>query len=178
VKYLREVDREVGGALENKDAPLVFAGDVSLFPVYKEANRYPALVESFVRGNPDGLSATDLHALAWPLVQEQVNEGRRKTLAAVEEAVGSRKGSTDIAGIIGAAAGGRVETLLVAAGEHVWGRYDAPRQDVQVLPDRVSGSEDLLNVAAIHTLRNGGRVLVTEPDEFSFADTIAAAYRF
>jgi hypothetical protein len=178
VEYFRAVDKEVARALDDGNAPLVFAGDVSLFPVYKEANSYPALVESSVRGNPDGVSATDLHALAWPLVQEQLDEGRRKTLAAVEAAVGSRKGSTDIAGIIGAAAGGRVETLLVATGKHVWGRYNAPKQNIQVLPDRVSDCEDLLNVAAVHTLRNGGTVLVVDPDELRFAGAVAAAYRF
>jgi hypothetical protein len=162
----------------DENAPLVFAGDVSLFPLYKQANSYPSLVESFVRGNPDALSATELHAQAWPLVQEQLDAGRRKTLAAVEEAVGSGKGSTDIAGVIGAAVGGRVETLLVASGEHVWGRYNAAEQNVQVLPDRAADSEDLTNVAAVHTLRNGGSVLVVEPGELPFAGAVAAAYRF
>jgi hypothetical protein len=178
VKYLREVDREVGRALENKNAPLVFAGDVSLFPLYKQANSSPSLVESFIRGNPDELSSTELHAQAWPLVEEQLDARCRKTLAAVEEAVASGKGATDIAGTIGAAVRGRVETLLLGEGEHVWGRYNAPEQNVQVLPDRVADSEDLLNVAAIHTLRNGGRVLVVKPDELAFAGAVAAAYRF
>jgi hypothetical protein len=176
--YLRDIDGAVTDVIGGRRAPLVFAGDVSLFPLYREVNSYKPLVEPSLQGNFDAFSATDLHARAWPLVQEQLAERRQDLLASVLEAIGSGKGSTDVAAVINAAAAGRVGTVILTHGKQLWGRYNADARNVQVLSGRQTDTEDLLNLAAIHTLRNGGDVWIAEPDELPAGDMIAAAYRF
>ncbi|PIV00597.1 MAG: hypothetical protein COS57_15555, partial [Syntrophobacterales bacterium CG03_land_8_20_14_0_80_58_14] len=56
LKYFRLIDRGLHDLLRDERAPLVLAGVDYLFPIYREANTYPRLIEEGIPGNPQGIS--------------------------------------------------------------------------------------------------------------------------
>ena len=67
--YFREIDRVVSDYLQMRTEPLLFAGVDYLLPIYQAVNSYPHLVPTPIAGNPDLLSASEISARAWPLVE-------------------------------------------------------------------------------------------------------------
>ena len=57
LKYFRLIDRGLHDLLRDERAPLVLAGVEYLFPIYREANTYPHLIEEGIPGNPKGTSS-------------------------------------------------------------------------------------------------------------------------
>lgn len=176
--YFRQIDAEVSRALEGVHAPLIFAGDVSLFPLYQQANTYRELQPDFVRGNPDRMSLADLHDKAWPIVRQRFREKRHELVERVRNSIASEKGSTRLSSIVHNAVKGRNELVLMPPHTHKWGRYNGDVNEVQVLPQREPGCEDLLNVAASYTLANSGRVLLVPKGEMPAGAEAAAAFRY
>jgi len=64
LRYFQRVDRGVMNLLNDEQDPLVLAGVDYLFPIYKEASQYSNLIDEAIKGNPDELSATNLHQKA------------------------------------------------------------------------------------------------------------------
>lgn len=81
--------------------------------------------------------------------------------------------------ILPAARDGRVDALVVASDEAVWGRFDADSSKLAAAhgsPGR--GEEDLLNLAVVLALRQGGRALVMPRSERPGRHLAADALRF
>ncbi len=175
--YMRKVNEEVTRALRGRKSPLIFAGDVTMFPLYQQANTYPHLLNEFVVGSPKPLSHKQLYDKAWPIVRERLEEERRKTVQRIDAAVRTHKGETNVPGIIQQCAAGRCDTLLLSSRAHFWGRYNGDGK-VQPLGERKADAEDLLNIAALETLRHGGRVAVLENEEMPQQAVAAASFRF
>ena len=178
MEYLRLVDEGVRKALAGRSAPLVFAGDVGLFPFYRDANQYERLEPEYVAGNPEIWTLPELHRRAWPIVQEKLDAERDRARAAVEESVGRGRGSHELGEVVRAAQDGRVRFLLVAAGRHVWGQYQPPSATVTVRQDRDWDSEDLINVCVLLTVRCAGRVFELPPADMPRGAAVAAAFRY
>ena len=70
------------------------------------------------------------------------------------------------------------DVVLVPPHTHKWGRYNGEADEVQVLPQREPGCEDLLNVAASYTIASSGRVLLVPKDEMPAGADAAAAFRY
>jgi hypothetical protein len=68
-QWFRTIDKEVGGLLSDAQSPLVLAGVDTLFPLYKEVNTHPHLMEEGIPGNPEGMKTEDLHQQAWAIVE-------------------------------------------------------------------------------------------------------------
>ena len=55
LKYFRMIDRGLHDLLKDERTPLVLAGVEYLFPIYREANTFPHLIDEGIPGNPYGL---------------------------------------------------------------------------------------------------------------------------
>ena len=66
--FFREVDKSLNKTLVKKDYPLVIAGVEYLLPLYKEANKYPKLIEKGITGNPEKADLHELHKKSLPIV--------------------------------------------------------------------------------------------------------------
>ena len=161
--YFRQVDEEVRRALNGNRAPLIFAGDAPLFPLYQKANQYDPLTDRFIRGNPDELTLDEIHEKAVPIMADKLRASQEKTSRRVAAALANGRGETRPAPLLLSALSGRVDLLLVARGASLWGTVQQERGQVQVHPERTAQSEDLVNLAAAHTLRHGGIVVVQDP---------------
>ncbi|MEL6458945.1 MAG: hypothetical protein AAFY21_15240 [Cyanobacteria bacterium J06641_2] len=164
----------------DEQVPLVLAGVEFLIPMYKEANSYQYLMEDAVTGNPEIISTQELHSQALPIVENYWNNSYKKALDAYNELLGNNTGnaSNSLEEIVPAAYYQKIDTLLVAKGEHKWGLFDKGSQKVHLHQQEETGDEDLLDLAAAHTLINGGSVYVVEPEKVPANKTVAAIFRY
>lgn len=177
-RWFRMIDKELAPVLGGGKAPLVLAGVEYLLALYKDANAYPQLVEQGIFGNPEDLSYEELHTRAWTLVQPVFMQARQATAARYMQLAGTGQTTADVREAVPAAYHGRIEVLFVAAGVQVWGHFDADTNMVHVHDTPELGGGDLLDLAAIHTLLNGGLVYAVEPTEVPDHRNLAAVYRY
>ncbi|MGH9010555.1 MAG: hypothetical protein ACRDYF_12025 [Acidimicrobiia bacterium] len=173
-RYFRVVDRAVSARLAGERAPLILAAVSYYVPLYRRISNYPNVVEEAVVGNPDGLSAAELHARAWPSMERHFAAERQAALAAYA----AGRGPGPVASVeeaVAAAVLGRVATLFVARGATIWGRVDLLTGAAEVHDEVLDGDVDLLDVAATRTFLTGGAVYVLDPPDIPEPDEPVAA---
>jgi hypothetical protein len=158
LSYFRQVNNGLESFLKNQQAPLILAGVDYLLPIYHEANTYAHLLPDGISGNPETLTLEELHTQAWQIAQPYFDLAKVSTISHYEELQGSDKTANTIEKVVTAAYSQRVETLFVPIGETVWGVFDPERNSVQIHVQQETGDKDLLDLAALHTLTNGGTV--------------------
>lgn len=180
LRYFHRIDKGLHEYLKNERAPLVLAGVDYLFPIYKEVNTYPFIVDEGIEGNPDRLSPEQLHEKAWKIVQPRLERAIDKAVCKYKgfEGTGSGLASSDIHEILDAAFQGRIEYLLVAVGAHLWGSYDPNAGEIRFDEKPENDNEDLLDYAAVHTIWNRGTVYVVERERVPGDRPFAAMFRF
>jgi hypothetical protein len=174
--YFQKLDRALHPLLRGERAPLVLAGVDYLLPLYHQANTYPHLLEAGIEGRPDGLSCQQLHDRAWALVRPHIHEARRKAAALYGRLAGTGRTSANWEEAVHVACRGEVEALFVAVDRECWGTVDAATGQVVVHEQPEPGDEDLLNLAAVHTLSCGGLVYATRAEEVPGGGPAAAIF--
>lgn len=177
-EYFRQIDRGLHSVLKDERVPLVLAGVDYLFPIYREANTYPYLLGEGISGNPERLSAAELHDRAVEVLQPYFARSREEAVARYRELAGTERVSEDIEAIVPAAVYGRVETLFVAVGSHQWGRYNPSADEVILDSELQPGDEDLLDLASVHTILNRGTVYAVEAGQVPGGLSVAAVLRY
>ena len=155
--FVYHIAQVIDRRLAEERAPLVLATDVSNVPLWKEASRYPYLTDAFVNGGPDHLSPNELHAKAWPLIEQGLIAEREALHQRIYERENPRS-SFGLAFVVAAAIRGQVDSLFIDCSRPWWGMYDAENDTVFVHPKAQPGDRDLVELAAVATLRHGGRV--------------------
>ena len=180
LRYFHQVDEGLRDLLRDEEAPLVLAGVDYLLPIYQEANSYLHLVDERIEGNPEEMSADELHEQAWAIVHPLFLSAQQEAAAQYRQlaGTGSEQASGDLKRLISAAYHGRVETLFVAVGLQQWGAFDPATNAVHLHERAEPGDEDLLDFAAIHTLSNGGSVYAVEPGNVPDDAPLAAVLRY
>jgi hypothetical protein len=180
LRFLQQVDRGVSNLLAGETVPLLLAGVEYLLPIYHEANTYPHLLGDGITGNPDEMSAEELHHKAWGVVAPHFQEARQKAVEVYLHLKGtdSERASDDLAEIVPAAYFERVGHLFVPVDVERWGAWDSESGRVEIHEERRTGDEDLLDLAAVQTLINGGVVYALGLDEIPGGGLIAAILRF
>ena len=179
LRWFRRIDDELPNLFIGRQSPMVLAGVEYLFPLYKEANTYPHLLEEGIAGNPEELTPEELHARAWPLVQPTFMEAREEAVARYSQLVGTGQTTADVREAVLAAHRGRVNVLFVALGIQVWGKFDPSTDTVHLHQDHEPGDEDLLDLTAIQSILNGGTVYAVEPEQVpEHGAPLAAVFRY
>lgn len=179
-RYFRKINSGLSAWLANEHAPLLLAGVDYLLPLYKEVNSYPYLVDKGISGNPEELRAEELGLRGWAIVEPMFEQARQQAAAQYQQLRGNanERAANDPAQIVPAAFHGRIETLFVALGERLWGRFDAEAGTVELHQEEERGDDDLLNTVAIQTMLNGGTVYAVPLAEMPDETALAAVYRY
>jgi hypothetical protein len=156
LRLFREVDHGLQHAVSDRRAPLVLAGVDYLRPLYRAASAYPEILEGGLSGNPDHLGARELHRRAWALVADRFRSDQRAVAGRCRALERRGRATSDLRRIVAAALGGRVESLLVPMGTERWGSVDPATGAAQLHRRARPGAVDLLDLAAVETLRHGG----------------------
>lgn len=177
-KFFNLLDKGVQALIGDRNAPLVLAGVEFLFPLYQQVCDLPNLLEDGVPGNPDELSAEELHARAWPVVEPVFTKGQETAVSRYQELAGTGQTSNEIEDVVTAADDGRVDTLFVALGTRRWGTFDRQERTVTLSEGNGPGTEDLVDFAAIQTVLKGGTVYAVPPEQVPESGAVAAVYRY
>lgn len=178
-EYFRAVDRAVTKYLGvDGQRPLVFAGVHSMLPLYRSVNSYRGLEGGSIDGNPELLSLSELHRRAWAIVEPRFHGDQQRVLANLQAHGETDLATCDLPAILAAAHEGRVESLVVAAKTCCWGKYDAATGDFRLEDEHASDACDLLNWAAVETIRHGGEVFAIELEPLGMHEVAAAVLRY
>ena len=177
-KFFSILDRGLHDFLGDRRAPLVLAGVDYLLPIYREATSYPNTLDDGVTGNPDALDPDELHERAWSLVEGRFRAERHEAEERYGDLTGTGRAGRELDEIVPAAVDGRVDTLWVATGVRRWGRFDEASRKITHHDEQTPESEDLLDLAAVHTYLNSGKVWAVDPDEVPGEGEAAAVYRY
>ena len=177
-RYLQQIDKGIKEVLRQNRVPLILAGVDYLASIYREVSSYSNLLSEGIIGNPELLSPEELHARAWNLIQPRFQKAWEDVISQYKQLAGTGRTSQEIAEIVPAAAQGRVEKLVVALGLQVWGSFSPDRGTVDLQGEPAAGSVDLLDLAAIQALKNGGMVYTVEPESLPDNTRIIALFRY
>jgi hypothetical protein len=169
--YFRLIDRELTPMLGG--APLVLAGVRYELAAYRAAAKYPRLLEAAPE-SPERLAWPELERHAHrAIVANQALEAKL-ALDYLRETPRRDHVLEGVREVLEAAHQGRVHKLLLAKG--------AEKQDLlgplyPMGPARIEGAQDLVNAAAVETIRAGGEVHVLDPQQLGGSGPVAAILR-
>ena len=167
--FYRLVDRGVIELLRSNHAPLILAGVEEDVAIYRSISNYSNLLEQGIHGSP-GAEMTRERILRKVHDITLFDFQRRRALEMSEskERLEPGRFSTDLESILQAAAEGRVSDLYL----------DENGQRMEAVAGNANWhDEDLLNVAAVETLRRGGAVY-SLPSHLMAGAVAAAAFRY
>jgi hypothetical protein len=171
--FWKDVDRHIQRILQNNQAPLLLAGVDEEVAAFRQLSTYPHLLEQAVHGAPDGLPDQELRDRALAIALHSAPDPFRKALE--EAGLHRERGSmtTDANEIIKAAFEGRVANLFMKDSAERLGVWDEA-----AFEPRLGKGEDLLNAAAVETIRHGGRAFELTNGYMPVPNEIAAVLRF
>lgn len=180
LRYFRLVADGLTEFLQGDQVPLVLAAVEYLLPIYKEANTYPNLIDMVIKGNPELLSADELHKSAWDIIRPLFQAAQEEAVAHYQQLAGqaSERVADTLEKIVPAAYQGRVETLFIAAGVQQWGVYNPVTNEIELHDQIESGDEPLLDLAAVQTYLKGGIVYAVVPEKVPGGTSAAAVLRY
>ncbi|MGB8385004.1 MAG: hypothetical protein WCG47_27830 [Dermatophilaceae bacterium] len=178
LSFLRQVADGLREYLTGQDLPMVLVGLTETLSLYGEVNEYPHVMEDAVRQNPDQLSAQELHAAAWPLVETILSRKRAAAVARFEELHGTGLASNNSAQIEEVAGHGRVDTLFLATEPWCWEQLPHSATVVQLGVDNAFEHCELLDRAAMDTLSAGGHVYAVPTTQVPGGGDVAAIFRY
>lgn len=181
LQYFRQIDQNLTKYLNQKmKSPLVVMCVKDLFPIYREVNSYPYLLENYIEGNPDETAPDSINRSAWDAVKDYFRNQLEDINKIYNDLKGTGKTSTQLEDIVSASNFSRVEYLLIKKNGPVFGRFD-PEENKVYLEEEGNGQlnqYDLYNFAANKTISHGGHVYVLDEEEMPDGENIVAMYRF
>ena len=178
LRFFHLVADGVESVLNGQTVPLVFMGVDFLFPIYKEANEYPHLMEEAIAFQPDQLSPEEVRDRAIEVVEPYFSANRRAVVEQYGSLLDKKQATADLQTILNASHDGQVDTLLLAADAQVWGHFDAKSRQVTQHEERMADSQELLNAAAMQALSTDADVFIVDRTEIPEGASAAATLRY
>jgi hypothetical protein len=180
LRYFRLVSDGLTEFLQGDRVPLVLAGVEYLLPIYKEANTYPYLIDTVIKGNPDLLRVDELHKSAWDIIGPLFLAAQEEAFVHYQQLSGqaSERVADTLEKIVPAAYHGQVETLFVSTGAQQWGVFNPVTNEIELHDQIESGDESLLDLAVVQTYLNGGIVYAVGQEKVPGRTTTAAVLRY
>ncbi len=154
--FLREVDAAVAAHLRQARLPVVLAAADEVASQFRRIATTPLLKEGVAGG--EHANRSSLAGLARGVVARASEQEEREALARFGEMVGRGRVARHLEAALQAAHAGRVQELFVAEDAEAWGAFDPAAGRATVMSASDGQSDDLLDLAATLTLREGGRV--------------------
>jgi hypothetical protein len=177
-RYFQRVEEGLQQRLKDERVPLILACVEYLAPIYRKVSAYCFILEEIVVGNPDGVPDEELHRKALPIADRHFEQTRAKAVAEYHEGIAKGRAGHMLAEVLTAAFQGRIATLFIPLGVRRWGRFDLNRLVLEEHDREEPGDEELLDLAAAQTLRQGGKVYGMKPEEIPGGRLLAAVYRY
>jgi len=175
LEHFRRVNQAMRQVLRHGHVPLVLVGARSLQDLYREANTYPMLVSEGVDGNPHLFRPEVLHRRAWTIVEPMLRRAEDAAVGAHRAVRRTGRTCSRPAEVLMAAAQGRVETLFLStSAPRRWAGRDA---GPLIWLGHLSDEWDHVDLAALATVRAGGRVFAVPSQRIPERNPVAATLR-
>lgn len=174
-RFLSKIEEAVSGKISDDSAPLILIGGEELVSAYRKKDSYAHTLEEDISLNPDGMTPREIRQQSWDLVRPMVAARHQQAVNRYRSLGGTEQTTEELAEVVPAALHARVETLFIPLGKQIWGDYDPEAGTVREKPEEDPDSRDLLDFAALHTLRNGGMVYALAPEDLPSESGEAAA---
>lgn len=175
--FLEDINRALTNIIGLDGEPLLIASVESTFGHFKEYSSYKNIYPEYLSGNFEETAAHDLHKQAKKLLKPYFEEEKTDKKEALID--GNIPQVSDLKETIIAADSGRISTLFVARGEHVWGTYIPEKAKVNRHDIKMPMDVCLLDMAARKTFLKGGKVFLIDQDNLPNKDSkLNAALRF
>jgi hypothetical protein len=162
LSFFREIDKSIQRILKSQNVPLIIACVDELFPLYKKANTYKKLYPKHISGDPESIDKQRLQAEIRKLIHT-INTGLKSDLSdRYMNLIHTSKTSHQISEIVPAAIEGRVEILFVKLETMVFGTYSGRNKCVILDAESTARNRCLVNLAAVQTILQGGKVYSME----------------
>ena len=179
LRYFRAIDKGLGAILHQEKAPLVLACPKPWFAMFKSVCSYGHLYADHLPWDPSLENEAALHEKAWALLAPRFDLPRREHLDRFLQLQDTPGTSAELSDILPAALYGRIEALFIQKGAELWGHYDPANAQVLVNRLRKESDVSLADLAAVHTLQQGGRAYLLDPAEFPVPGAqMCALYRY
>ncbi len=176
--FVQQVCKSVYAKLKGHEEPLVLACVTELYGMYRACEPTDKLLQTYIKGSPDKLTAPVLVEKAEPLLRSVQQEQEALLLQEYGDLAGTGRTSVDVDAIVHSAHVGKVDLLFLAEHASQWGTFNEETGDVTFTDRRTTGTEELLGLSALKTLTHGGRVFMLEKSAMPEEATAAAVLRF
>lgn len=160
-EFMLEIDNNMQEILHNATEPLVLAGVDHYCSIYRNISKYKHIVNQNINVNEGGGDMHSIHERALAVMKPLMQQGHSDSLSRYQDVAGTGATSEDIATVAAEAVHGRIDTLFIAPSNPVWGTYDSVKATAEVHEEYQRGDDDLINLAAIKTIAQGGKVYVS-----------------
>jgi hypothetical protein len=170
--FYKLVDRGMQTLVREPEIPLVLAGVDEDTSLYRSVSACRSLAGKTIHGNGKlRTNQAELIAEVYAIIHHDTVQHARKSLAEAKERSAPNRLLTALDTILPAAFEGRVNQLFVKEGGESLGIFERHGY-------RSWGTEDLLNLAMVQTVRHRGKAFVLPGDMLPDGELVAASVRF
>jgi hypothetical protein len=180
IEFLRRVAAAVEPSIKRQPAPVILAAEPKIQGQFRELAKWKELSPDGILEFADAMPEQDLHRKAWALVAPREVRLREEALGRLQSLLGNGNGkaTTKPEDIVKAARYGRVDRLFLCDGRPLWGHFDERQDRVVAHREPAAGDDDLLDYAALMTLRQGGGVTLVDRAQLPPDGPAAAILRY
>lgn len=177
-KFYFTINERIRKSGELGHSPMFLVGPSDLMQAYRAVNSYAHVIdEPVAKGfDPDDLRA--IQAKVWPRVSKWYLEKESSALTDFERGKDQRKAADDLEEIARASVKGRVKTLILAKGVHLWGQVATTGRIAVQDPKDLPRTDDLLDDLAEAVVARGGQVISLDQQRMPTESPIAAVYHW
>lgn len=178
-RYFRAIDKGLHTILHQESAPLLLVCTRAFFPMYKAVCQYKNLYPQFLAWEHAFEVPSVMQEKAWSLIAPYFDQNRQTQFNKFLELQDTPHVSAQISEIIPAALYGKIDTLFIENQAEIWGTYDPTTAKVHVDKTRRAAAVSLADMAAIHTINQGGTVYLLNKEEMpTLGAKMCAVYRY
>jgi hypothetical protein len=179
-QFAKDIAKAIDSHLSASAVPLILIAQPRLLGRLKQELRYRSIAEENVQRDPASMKDDELRETSWAIAKPLLRDPRDALRERCNALLGGADipGSKDLQELMRSADEGRIETLLLAPKENVWGRYDEDRREVTCMDENAPDNEDLLNLLALKTLSQGGDVISLSDELADKSGPAVGLYRY
>jgi Bacterial archaeo-eukaryotic release factor family 3 len=181
VELLHRVASAAEPVIKRQPAPVVLVAQPEIHGNFRDIAKWKELLPDGIGENPDAIAPPELHRKACSLMAPREEQNRADVLDRLESMLGTGnngRATTVPEEIVKAARYGRVDRLFLAGGDPLWGWFDERHDRIVAHRDPAPGDDDLLDYAAVMTLRQGGNITLVDRAQLPPTGPAAAILRY
>jgi hypothetical protein len=179
IELLHRIIAALNPVIKRQPAPVILAAEPKIQGNFRYLAKWKELRPEGVLEFPDAMRTEELHRKACAVFAPLEEQRRADALDRLQTLLGNGgKATTRAEEIVKAARFGRVDRLFLCDGRPLWGFFNESEDRVVAHRDPIEGDDDLLDYAALMTLRQGGNVILVDRTQLPPAGPAAAILRY